>query len=82
MCVNILAMIAGYNTANVDVARLPVYLNYTPSGTSVANMAHWSQARGRRRRRWRRRRRRGAGAAAGGGGWGGIRGVRRRRRRR
>lgn len=43
MCVNILAMIAGYNPDNVDVNRLPIYLNYTPSGTSVANMAHWSQ---------------------------------------
>jgi hypothetical protein len=36
-------MICGYNIANVDLARLPIYLNYTPSGTSVANMAHWSQ---------------------------------------
>lgn len=23
---------------------LPTYLNYTPSGTSVANLAHWSQS--------------------------------------
>lgn len=46
MCINILAMIAGYNLDNVDAARLPIYLNYTPSGTSVANMAHWCQVRG------------------------------------
>ncbi|KIY93101.1 triacylglycerol lipase [Monoraphidium neglectum] len=44
LCVNLLAMICGYNDANVDVNRLPVYLNYTPSGTSVQNMAHWCQA--------------------------------------
>jgi hypothetical protein len=46
MCVNILAMIAGYNIDNIDLTRLPTYLNYTPSGTSVANMAHWCQVGG------------------------------------
>jgi len=45
MCINILAMIAGYNIDNVDLQRLPIYLNYTPSGTSVTNMAHWCQVR-------------------------------------
>lgn len=44
LCVNLLAAICGYNPSNLDVARLPIYLNYTPSGTSVKNMAHWSQA--------------------------------------
>ncbi|GBF96705.1 lysosomal acid lipase cholesteryl ester hydrolase-like [Raphidocelis subcapitata] len=44
LCVNLIAMICGYSLQNVDASRLPVYLNYTPSGTSVANMAHWSQA--------------------------------------
>ncbi|KAI8474057.1 MAG: Alpha/Beta hydrolase protein [Monoraphidium minutum] len=44
LCVNLLAMICGYNDANVDTSRLPIYLNYTPSGTSVQNMAHWCQA--------------------------------------
>jgi pimeloyl-ACP methyl ester carboxylesterase len=44
LCVNALAMIAGYNPSNIDSARLPVYLNHTPSGTSVVNMEHWCQA--------------------------------------
>lgn len=44
LCVNILAAICGYNPSNLDQARLPTYVNYTPSGTSVQNMAHWSQA--------------------------------------
>lgn len=43
LCVNLLAAICGYNPNNLDTSRLPVYLNYTPSGTSVKNMAHWSQ---------------------------------------
>lgn len=45
LCVNILAAICGYNPSNLDHARLPTYVNYTPSGTSVQNMAHWSQVR-------------------------------------
>jgi len=43
LCVNLLAAICGYNPSNLDITRLPVYLNYTPSGTSVKNMVHWSQ---------------------------------------
>jgi hypothetical protein len=43
LCVNILAAICGYNPSNLDQQRLPTYVNYTPSGTSVQNMAHWSQ---------------------------------------
>lgn len=46
LCVNILAAICGYNPDNLDERRLPTYVNYTPSGTSVMNMAHWSQVRG------------------------------------
>ena len=44
MCINALAMIAGYSPDNLDPSRLPVYLSHSPSGTSVANMAHWCQA--------------------------------------
>eukprot|EP00878_Enallax_costatus_P019936 GHUV01021051.1.p1 GENE.GHUV01021051.1~~GHUV01021051.1.p1 ORF type:complete len:378 (+),score=78.16 GHUV01021051.1:184-1317(+) len=43
MCVNLLAAICGYNPSNLDERRLATYVNYTPSGTSVKNMAHWSQ---------------------------------------
>jgi hypothetical protein len=45
LCVNILAAICGYNPSNLDQQRLPTYVNYTPSGTSVQSMAHWSQVR-------------------------------------
>eukprot|EP00877_Chromochloris_zofingiensis_P012454 jgi/Chrzof1/7462/Cz02g24260.t1_LIP1[v5.2] len=44
MCINLLAAICGYNPDNIDMNRLPTYMKYTPSGTSVQNMAHWSQA--------------------------------------
>jgi hypothetical protein len=43
LCVNLLSIICGYNPDNLDIERLPIYLNYTPSGTSVKNMAKWSQ---------------------------------------
>lgn len=45
LCANLLSAICGYNPNNIDIERLPTYLNYTPSGTSVKNMAHWSQVR-------------------------------------
>jgi pimeloyl-ACP methyl ester carboxylesterase len=42
-CVSILTAICGFNRRNVDVSRLPVYLAYAPSGTSVKNIRHWAQ---------------------------------------
>jgi hypothetical protein len=56
LCVSLLAAICGYNPSNLDLTRLSVYLNYTPSGTSVKNMVHWSQVEG---------------VGSGAGGWGG-----------
>ncbi|KAG2445724.1 hypothetical protein HXX76_000330 [Chlamydomonas incerta] len=44
LCVSFLAALCGYNPDNLDNARLPLYLSYTPAGTSVQNMAHWAQA--------------------------------------
>lgn len=52
LCINLLAMICGYNPSNLDTARLPIYLRYTPSGTSVQNMVHWAQVGGVRRKGW------------------------------
>ncbi|KXZ43315.1 hypothetical protein GPECTOR_94g637 [Gonium pectorale] len=43
LCVSFLTSIAGYNPDNLDNARLPIYLRFTPAGTSVQNMAHWAQ---------------------------------------
>ena len=42
-CASILTAICGFNEQNVDTSRLPTYLAYAPSGTSVKNMAHWAQ---------------------------------------
>ncbi|KAI8109762.1 hypothetical protein M9434_001041 [Picochlorum sp. BPE23] len=42
-CISILTAICGFNPNNVDVKRLPVYLAFAPSGTSVKNMRHWAQ---------------------------------------
>ncbi|KAG2485847.1 hypothetical protein HYH03_015430 [Edaphochlamys debaryana] len=44
LCVSFLAALCGYNPDNLDNSRLPLYLSYTPAGTSVQNMAHWAQA--------------------------------------
>jgi lysosomal acid lipase/cholesteryl ester hydrolase/gastric triacylglycerol lipase len=43
LCVSMLSAICGYNPDNLDPALLPAIVAYTPSGTSVQNMAHWSQ---------------------------------------
>lgn len=51
-----LAMICGYSPAHVDAARLPLYLNHTPSGTSVKNIAQWCQVRTALGRAWAQRR--------------------------
>ena len=45
LCVSFLAALCGYNPDNINSTRLPLYLSYTPAGTSVQNMAHWAQAR-------------------------------------
>ena len=44
VCLNILSALAGYRAGNIDAERLPLYLRYTPAGTSVQNIAHWCQA--------------------------------------
>jgi hypothetical protein len=38
---SILGAICGYRKDAVDPDRLPLYLQYTPAGTSVQNIAHW-----------------------------------------
>ena len=42
-CVSIITAICGFSEQNVDTSKLPVYLSYAPSGTSVKNMMHWGQ---------------------------------------
>jgi len=43
LCDNILFMIAGTDTAQLNTTRLPVYTAHTPAGTSRQNMAHYGQ---------------------------------------
>lgn len=43
---SILAAICGYRRHAVNETKLPLYLKYTPAGTSVQNMAHWVRGPG------------------------------------
>ena len=43
VCISVITAICGFNWRNVNVSRLPDYVQYAPSGTSVMNMAHWAQ---------------------------------------
>lgn len=41
LCINLLAMIAG--VSEIDESLLPKIIAYSPSGTSVQNIIHWTQ---------------------------------------
>jgi len=45
ICANILFMITGYDTHNLDTNRLTVYFAHTPAGTSVKDILHFAQMR-------------------------------------
>lgn len=51
LCVSVITAICGFDARNVNASRLPEYVQYAPSGTSVKNMAHWAQAVRRSRQR-------------------------------
>lgn len=42
-CMSVLTAICGFNQNNLNLTRLPLYVDFAPSGTSVKNMAHWAQ---------------------------------------
>lgn len=42
-CSNFLFIIDGFDKANLNKTRLPIYLGHTPAGTSVRNMVHYAQ---------------------------------------
>jgi len=42
-CDGVLELISGYNKADLNQTRTPVYLTHTPAGTSMKNMIHFSQ---------------------------------------
>ncbi|XP_006732676.1 gastric triacylglycerol lipase isoform X2 [Leptonychotes weddellii] len=44
LCSNALFIICGFDTKNLNVSRLDVYLSHNPAGTSVQDVLHWSQA--------------------------------------
>lgn len=43
LCSNILFLLAGQDTSQLNQTRLPVYLTHTPAGTSVQNVVHFGQ---------------------------------------
>uniref|UniRef100_A0A0N5BNT1 Lipase n=1 Tax=Strongyloides papillosus TaxID=174720 RepID=A0A0N5BNT1_STREA len=43
MCDNILFLIAGPESNQLNATRVPVYMGHTPAATSVQNMVHWMQ---------------------------------------
>lgn len=43
VCSNVLFLLAGQDTAQLNQTRLPVYLTHTPAGTSVQNVVHFGQ---------------------------------------
>jgi len=43
ICDSFLGLLCGFDTKNLNNTRLPVIVAHEPSGTSVQNMAHWSQ---------------------------------------
>jgi pimeloyl-ACP methyl ester carboxylesterase len=43
LCDDLLGMLCGWDTTNINNTRLPVLVSHMPSGTSVQNIIHWSQ---------------------------------------
>ncbi|XP_036351668.1 gastric triacylglycerol lipase isoform X2 [Ochotona princeps] len=44
ICSNALFIICGFDSKNLNMSRLDVYVAHNPAGTSVQNMLHWTQA--------------------------------------
>ncbi|XP_062594628.1 gastric triacylglycerol lipase-like [Saccostrea cucullata] len=44
VCENILFLLGGYDSAQLNISRIPVYVRDHPAGTSVQNIIHYSQA--------------------------------------
>uniref|UniRef100_A0A0K0EJA2 Lipase n=2 Tax=Strongyloides stercoralis TaxID=6248 RepID=A0A0K0EJA2_STRER len=43
LCQNVMFLIGGPESNQLNTTRLPVYLSHTPAGTSTDNIAHWAQ---------------------------------------
>ncbi|XP_045883780.1 lipase member M [Meles meles] len=44
ICSNVMLLMGGFNTNNMNMSRANVYIAHTLSGTSVQNILHWIQA--------------------------------------
>uniref|UniRef100_A0A2K6CGQ9 Lipase n=1 Tax=Macaca nemestrina TaxID=9545 RepID=A0A2K6CGQ9_MACNE len=45
ICSNVMLLLGGFNTNNMNMSRANVYVAHTLAGTSVQNILHWSQVR-------------------------------------
>ncbi|XP_048769439.1 gastric triacylglycerol lipase-like [Ostrea edulis] len=43
ICTNVIFLLAGYDTSNLNTTRLPVYISHAPAGTSMQDMVHFAQ---------------------------------------
>lgn len=43
LCEDVIFLIAGFDSADYNVTRQPVYMSHFPSSTSTKNMIHWAQ---------------------------------------
>jgi len=42
-CSSVIFLISGFDVPQLNMTRLPIYIAHTPAGTSVKNMAHFTQ---------------------------------------
>ncbi|XP_042317075.1 lipase member M-like isoform X2 [Sceloporus undulatus] len=43
VCGNVFFLLNGYNTENINISRVNVYVSHLPAGASAQNILHWSQ---------------------------------------
>jgi hypothetical protein len=44
LCENLIFLLVGYDSVQMDLKRLPVYMSHLPTGTSKWNLVHFAQA--------------------------------------
>ena len=42
-CADIIFLITGFDTSNLNDTRIPIYVSHTPAGTSVKDVVHFAQ---------------------------------------